>query len=133
MDVFNNKHSVLVAVIDYAPNCPIHDPWLYSGLRWFDSVFKMLHWIKESTKCGFFIKEVYDTEKHERLDFKINYLKATHSYIGAEVLLKGVKLAHVKQNPYGDEKEWVIEKYDALADFSLFGDIAGVENESQNS
>ena len=102
---------MLTAVIYDCPNCPVHDAWYFSRLEWFVDENAMLEWLRDNTKTANFIREgVWDADTHKKTDYEIKYLNAGHAYVGVEVFKAGVKIAHVKQHPYGDDKPWVIEK-----------------------
>jgi hypothetical protein len=102
---------MLILVVEYAPNCPVHDGWFYSGLRWVQDEDALLAWVQQHTREAFYVKEVWCSEVQEKLEYKIQYVQATHAFVGVEILKAGIKIAHISQHPYEDAKPWVIERY----------------------
>jgi hypothetical protein len=103
---------MMVCVVDYAPNCPIHDGMSYYGLQWFADIDGVLGWIKNNTKKNFYVKEIWDDVTQKKSDFIVKYIASGHNYIGAEVLRNAIRFAYIKQNPYGDDRDWIVEVVD---------------------
>jgi hypothetical protein len=103
---------MLIGVIYWAVNCPICNGWDYYGLEWFSDRKALIVWLAEKGKSEFFVKDVWDSETHKKLDLQIEYAPSHHCYVGAEVYEKGIKLAFLKQDPYDAKKPWVIEELD---------------------
>lgn len=102
---------MLILVVEYAPNCPVHDGWFYSGLHWVQDEGALLSWLQQRTRECFYVREVWCSEAQQKLRYEIKYVQATHSFVGVEVFLDGTKVAHISQHPYEDAKPWVIERY----------------------
>ena len=109
---------MLIGVIYWAINCPVCAGTEYYGLQWFKNRKAIINWLAEKGKSQFFIHEVWDDEAKKKVNFKVNYTRSFHTYVGAEVLENNEKIAFMKQDPYDNSKKWIIEELDEEIEFS---------------
>ncbi len=101
---------MFVAVIQHAPNCPVHDGKDYYGLQWFEREQDIIEWLLLNTRQGFFISEIWDDKTKARSPLSVTYEHSCHNIIEARLHKNGAIIALLSKHPYSDEKEWVIVK-----------------------
>ena len=79
-------------------------------LKWFETKDELIEWLAEQTRMNFYLKEVWDVATKTKAPLRIKYQLCLHHYVGVEVFHCNKKIAYIRQNPYGSNEKWIIER-----------------------
>lgn len=82
-----------IVVLEYNPNCPVHDPSWYDSLRFYDNLQDVLKDSISLMRDSYTIKEVYHNKKNNKIE--VDYHYSSHNYHGLTFKIKWLKLRTV--------------------------------------
>jgi hypothetical protein len=99
---------MLAIVVEWSDDFNPHSA-SYFGLIFFETIEEVADYISRETKCGYYVKDIYDVNQKMLTNYKVSYDVGIRSVSSVIISDKDDILFRIDRDPYDVTKKWKVK------------------------